>query len=1133
MREISEAQLEELEAKTEVIPIDLGNEEHRALLREYTNSDKSLNFNEFLASKVQKDYPGKIIVAEIRGDMHHTLGSSAPVLQHIGSTREDRDNNINVDGCNFTGCRLVGVTLMGDLEKVSFRDCHLERVRANRATFKEVDLRGASFEEMRFDWVYASNSQIQVEFGDLREVQKRGLFSMIDDGKAEDEIQALRDDIAIKIQKDKDRIFKLTWKQTLTLDLTGALEDPEKQAEFERVQKELAKEQAEKMAVIRRRHMLSFSNVSSDRTYTPNQDAAVAAQKKVSIAVTKDDMDEYKQLRGKDKISLSEFIDRKHRQTPEHDGARVVADMSRRDGHWEGYDFSGLNLSGVVCAYTNLKGCKFKNTKLQGSCLEGCEFDKHTTFEHANLIDTNLVAVSGEEVNFSKAIMIRTRMQCANLPEAKMRDAQMYALNGFKADLSNADMQSVEARRVKLKGAILQSVDARNARLEQANLEGAVLRDANLEKARLNGAVMRRVDAEGADLTRAVLDDVKAEYANFREATLKEMVAKGANFTAADLEKANARGAAFKKATLEKVNARAADFTASLLEDAKAARANFTEATLEKVRGKRVDLREAALTRVKAEGANLTEAVMTQVDAYKADFQKAILTGANLEGANFTATDFERARLDHVRAKNTKFVATNFEGANVKYIEIDSETLLLDANLRGVIGAEKMKALQEDQHKLQKRWFGESKYGHCKSNLDGSNDRFRCQRIGAAVLSAAIGGGTGLTLAGPFAGVSSAAVTAFVGDNALVAIKQGYYEDLGYINNTVGDKLAEIGAVAMASGINGLDRAIDGAAAGMVCSAAGAVTGVVATGVGAISALKGVQMMWNGYHNQSRWQKFVGAVLTAVGSALTFVGLSNMSASLSTVAYSSMFGAAAGAIWSMGTSVRALVSYKEKDGKVVSGQRPEQIFRTSLEQLSGIKRKLLPTTQKIIVSVTLAVAAVAVAAIGVQAASVAVGGALLAKLTVGTPVLITAAAAGLIGGYLYDDKVIGAAKFVSDKVTFQRSGHKSNIDSSDAHERSEQTELQYKSEEKKKASREDLKKETREVSQQVAHKETHWRDRVDPKHAHQQEREGGHEASKKQTKIEGVTERANGSSHKDAEIERREAAAKRRHTKGG
>ena len=260
---------------------------------------------------------------------------------------------------------------------------------------------------------------------------------------------------------------------------------------------------------------------------------------------------------------------------------------------------------------------------------------------------------------------------------------------------------------------------------------------------------------------------------------------------------------------------------------------------------------------------------MTQVEAYRADFQRAILTGANLEGSNFTAVDFEQARLDHVKALNTKFVKTNFENANVQYIEINSETLLLDANLRGAVGAEQMRALQEEQHKLQRQWFGRSKYGYCKSNPDGSNDRFKCQRIGAAVLSAAIGGSTGLTLAGPFAGVGTAAVSAFISDKALLAIKQGYYDELGYVNNQVGDKLAEIGAVAMAAGVNGIDRAIDGAAAGMICGAAGAVTGVVATGVGVASVLKGAQLMWSGYQNQSRWQKFVGATVALVGTGLS------------------------------------------------------------------------------------------------------------------------------------------------------------------------------------------------------------------------------------------------------------------------
>ena len=116
------------------------------------------------------------------------------------------------------------------------------------------------------------------------------------------------------------------------------------------------------------------------------------------------------------------------------------------------------------------------------------------------------------------------------------------------------------------------------------------------------------------------------------------------------------------------------------------------------------------------------------------------------------------------------------------------------------------------------------------------------------------------------------------------------------------------------------------------------------------------------------------------------------------------------------TSVKSLVSYEEKDGKVVSGLRPEQIYRSSLLQLDAIKQKLMPTIRKFIVSITLFVAAIGVASFGVEIAMAAVGGALAAKVTIGGPIIITAAAAGLVGGYLYDNKVVDALLYIPKRL---------------------------------------------------------------------------------------------------------------------
>lgn len=1011
--------LEDLEANTEVIVIEPEN--NREILEEYLNTSKEQSFNEFLESRFKNQYPGKIIVAEIRGFNFTDR-----------DTQEDSD--ININGADFTGSKVSNVK-MSSLKDVSFRDCHLENVTIeNDCT--NLDFRGATIEEWQsnvsFDLdmsemamrerIYSGKmleekdmptipAGLQFDFYDVEAVGDKGVYELYN--KKEYDTYCAAYEEWEGEQRRKFISETLTWGEKAKAYVRGYDKDTlEKIEEWDKSAKVKKSKALQEFKT--KQHRVYFENPKSDPTYTPNQSKEEAQEQRVYVAATKSLLADYKQTDRKK--SFNEFVAEQY-QTEGSDryrGARLIADFANAD--LSGEDLSGLDLRGVNFAYCEMKGANCKGANLQGACLEGCEFDEHTTFESANLTDANMAIASGAKVDFSRAVMIRTRMQCTSFPEANMANAQMYAVNGFKADLTSAKMMEVDARRGKLKGAILQSVDARKAKMEMTHLEGAVLDDAKFAEADLRKAILTKAQAQGCDFTRSILEDVHAEMADFRKAMLQEVVAKGCILTGADLTEANARMADFTKAKLEGVNARMADFTLSVMEDVQAAKSNFTKASLEKVNAARIDLQGALLTEVNAKGADLTKAAMQEVDAYKAHFEKAKMEMANFDGANFTAADFEEAYLKKVIAKQAKFVATNFENAEVSDIEFDEETLLLDANLRGAKGAERMKELQKKQEEIKGVWFGKTRYGHCKSNSDGTNDRYTCQRLGAAILSTSLGGGTGLVLAGPFAGVSSAVIAAYISDKGLDAIKRGYYDDLGYINNSIGDRLAEIGAIAMSAGVNGVDRAIDGAAAGLVLGAAGAVTGTIATAAGIVTILGGGKLAWSGYKEQSLWKKAAGATIAAVGGALTFVGFSSLSTSVSMIGYGALYGGAMGAAYTVYTSARELYRYEEKDGKQISGLRPEQIYRSSIEQFKGIIRKIMPTTRKIVTALVLGAVAAGVAVFGVDIVIAAVGGALLSKASVGLSVVITAAAAGLVGGYLYDDKVMDASKFLSNKL---------------------------------------------------------------------------------------------------------------------
>jgi len=1038
--------IKELEEKTIVHTVDLATKEGRDLIHEYVKEHKKEggapeaagSFNEFLKErfKADPDYQGKVVVAEIKqspseGQVRYHLG------KYIGSQDVDREfyaermsrGDIDINGGDFTGTQISDVVICS-AENVSFRDCNLEGISVEFDNFHNVDLRGCSMEECSFKGQVSTSKShgVKVGFANPDLVQDKNAFTLFDhdqflskkrelfESKEHEQFLKEKEEEIAEVPKKKEAQGWMEWATSGKLGKGEfRLEDYDfdGQQEIKKIEEKYERKKEKRLRKYKRECKIRFKDPICDPTYTPNQTPDQAKAPRLYVPVTKQDLEDYKQ--SDQKLSFNEFIAGRHGE-PLEAGTVVIADFKEAD--LSGMDLQGLNLNGVNLAYCKMEGCDLKGANLRGACLEGATFDSKTNFQEANLIDTNMIGASGESVNFEKAIMIRTRIQSAKLPHAKMEHAQMYAVNGAGADLSHADMQHVDARKGKLKGAVLRSVDARHANLEGAILTDAILEDANFRKTNLNEAVLTRVQAERANLEEATMNEVRAEQANFRKAILDKVAANGGIFTEADFEEVQAQEASFRGAMLKKINARFGNFSGSVLEDVKAEGASFSGASLKKVKAARIDLQDAMMTKVKAAEADLTEAAMQGVEAYKGDFTKAVLSGANLEKGNFTAASLKEAALDHAKAKTTKFIRADLEGADVTDMEFDDTTLLLDANLRGIIGEKEgaLHELQEKQHKLHKRWFGHSRYGRCASNPDGSNDRFMCQRVGSMVLSAALAGGAGFTLAGPFGGVSTALVSAFVGDKAITAIQQGYFEDLGYIDNILGDKLAEIGAIAMAAGVGAADRAIDGAAVGLILTSAGAITGVMTAAVGTGAAIGGVSLAWSGHKKESRLRKIGGAILAGVGTVTAFIGLSSLSTSISTIGYFTAGGAALGAGFALRSSITRLWNYEEDSkGKMIEGARPEHIYRESIERGWGILRKIIPTKRKLLIGAALAVTLAGGAYLAVGALPVLGGFKIFAAVkffAATVPAMISAGTAGFLGGYLYDNKVVGAAKFV-------------------------------------------------------------------------------------------------------------------------
>ena len=111
-----------------------------------------------------------------------------------------------------------------------------------------------------------------------------------------------------------------------------------------------------------------------------------------------------------------------------------------------------------------------------------------------------------------------------------------------------------------------------------------------------------------------------------------------------------------------------------------------------------------------------------------------------------------------------------------------------------------------------------SGYGACADNEDGTNDRFKCQKIGMGIISAAVSAGF-VPYSGIIGGVFGVGAGVVVGKFALDKYQNTVYPE-GYINSYMGDKLAELGALALKTGV----CTVDGAVRAVPLAAALAVT---------------------------------------------------------------------------------------------------------------------------------------------------------------------------------------------------------------------------------------------------------------------------------------------------------------------
>jgi uncharacterized protein YjbI with pentapeptide repeats len=969
----------------------------------------------------KENYAEKIIVAEISGEI------GMPSTDIYGSNSESgyETENIVLDGADLSGSRLVDCRIHTSLENVILRDCFFEKVAFDRADLSSIDMRGTKLKNCSFIGYDTSDDtrlqELHLDFHNVNNIDLE-LFDIPSYNRTDEVIKEL--DILSNAYNTEVEEFKknkyanqgyISWLMS-PLYTTAEQERflSEIKEGLEKIKQEYETQKVKLLKDIKQLNRIIPNKIKYDPTYIP-KNKELAESVKIKLHATQQDLLKYQDINKnyRNKKSFNDFIadlpknkELLYSAARENDSKSIIAVAYLNKEAIENLDLSGLDLSGVNFAETDFKGCNFKGADLTGSCLESTTFSDETSFEDAILTDVNLVGASGRKINFSNVFAPRVRMMYSQFPESNFKKGLLYSADLTGSNVESSSLSHASAKLADLEKVNMRYVDARYAEMQYAKLSSAILNDANFSMAQLNNAVMDNVIARNANFTKAALENANLQYTNLRKAILENVKANGINLTKADLRGAKVQMADLTRAIMNDVNAQFADFKNATLQYAQAQQADFSHAVMEKIKGERLDIKRALLKETNLRKANLSKAIMQEVESYKANFYNANLADVQARYSNLISCDLQKSNAKNIDIRNAILYNLNAESADLSDAKFNKDTILSGANFREAKGAEGLKAQKEEQEKLKLRLFERSKYGYCANNADGSNDRFKCQRVGAAILSTVIGSGTGYAFSGILGGATAGIVSGLLNDKALVASKNLFFQEQGYISNTLGDKLAELGAIAIASGIDCLDAAVNRLPlATSICITSGVVSApsgvnIGLTGAGLSMGYLGAGKITEGYQQQSMLKSFWGSVLLGSASVATFFGLGQVSLGFTLFAGTLVCGSEAG-LQGATFAHTQLLKYNEE---TESGMRPEQIYVVAVEKGNGVLEKMLPTLNKFKCSLIYGAAGFAV---GIALAFTVTHFLGLGLMTI--PIVSTVASAlgviGLKSGYIFDKKL--------------------------------------------------------------------------------------------------------------------------------
>lgn len=361
-------------------------------------------------------------------------------------------------------------------------------------------------------------------------------------------------------------------------------------------------------------------------------------------------------------------------------------------GNFRGYDFKGIDLSGVNFADAMLRDAEFQGADLENAVFDDADLRdadmsdsnltnarldganvKNTVFRGATVIDIdtdgalNLDKAIGFAIDKIKGIKVSRRGFLKTAPhlygavkaDTKPKKSKYPIINGHElkpgttieranfasSDLDGLNLSEIKFIRCNFKGASMKGVNLKKSTLDDCNLSNADLEKAILTESNIKHSIMFKVNLTSADLSKSILDDVDIINSIFNDTEIDEI-----EITNSDMENIEIRNMEPHYVYMKKVNMKNVDFS--------------------HIRTNTLQLYDCDLVLCKFNGSNLVSLSVQKSTFNKCTFERARIgfnERSDIDDSDFFNTSFKSAYVGSLDIDRCNFKNVNFSGIEASY----------------------------------------------------------------------------------------------------------------------------------------------------------------------------------------------------------------------------------------------------------------------------------------------------------------------------------------------------------------------------------------------------------------------------------------------------------------------------------